>query len=110
GAVRRLADMLRDGERVPGPLPTAVRTLGEAATMLHEDLLAGRSTRRAETAALDAAAHAARGLTEDPGPNTVIAIAQIRTVAFDLLRAAGADRRTARRRIRETRPQSVLPH
>lgn len=109
GTVRRLKDMIRHAERVPDSLPSAVRNLSDAAKLLHRDLLAGRSTQPAEATALHAAIDAQRAGAHDPGPNAPIAIAQIRTVVFDLLRASGADRRQARARIREATRSAGQP-
>lgn len=109
GAVRRLADMIRDEERVPDTLPPALRSLGTAVRMMHRDLLAGRTTLAAVAAARDAAVAAQRGCTQEPGPHATIALAQIRTAAFDLFRASGADRRRSRQLLREAQREAESP-
>ena len=78
-----------------------------AARMMHRDLLSGRSTEPAETAAFQVALEAQRSAAHHPGPHGAVAIAQTRTHAFDLLRAAGAGRTEARQAIREAQREAV---
>jgi uncharacterized membrane protein YgaE (UPF0421/DUF939 family) len=105
GTLRRIADLIRANESVPQSLPPAIRQLAEGVRTLHHDLLAGRPSRPARAAALNAAAQADQARTDDPGPNGGVVAAQIRTIAFDLLRASGAGRSQARELIRAAAPE-----
>jgi hypothetical protein len=106
GTIRRIADMLRDGEPVPAALPSGIRRLAAAARAMHLDLLAGRSTVPARTSALGAAIDARRGFANSPGLHGTIVLAEVRTVVFDLLRASGADRAQARALLREAEQEA----
>jgi uncharacterized membrane protein YgaE (UPF0421/DUF939 family) len=93
------------GEPVPEALPTAFDDLARAARALETALEHGSG----REAVRDAAVRAARGVTDASGTGADFSIGllvgQVRSIAVDLLRAAGAERETAIRLVRETTPR-----
>lgn len=100
--MRRIVTLLRDGEPVPAALPAAVNRFGEAVRLLHREFLDGREPERARTRALRAASDAGRANAEGLGFHGTAAVAQLRTMVHDLLRATGLDRTDARALVRRT--------
>jgi uncharacterized membrane protein YgaE (UPF0421/DUF939 family) len=93
------------GEPVPEALPTAFDDLARAARALETALEHGSE----RDAVRHAAVRAARGVTDASGAGADFSIGllvgQVRSIAVDLLRAAGAERETAIRLVRETTPR-----
>ncbi|MEE6307907.1 FUSC family protein [Plantactinospora veratri] len=102
GLVRRIASMIRDDEPVPDALPGAVERFGAAVRVLHRELSAGREADRTRAETLRAVAEAGRATQARLGFHGTAAVAQLRTMAYDLLRATGLDRSDARTLIRRT--------
>ncbi|MDG4786874.1 FUSC family protein [Micromonospora sp. WMMD1102] len=102
GLVRRIASLIRDGEPVPDALPGAVGRLCSALRLLHRDLSAGREPDRTREETLWVVTEAARATEAGLGFHGTAAVAQLRTMAHDLLRATGLDRSDARTLIRRT--------
>lgn len=98
--VRRLGTTLRDEEPVPPDLPAAIEHYGQAIRILHRDVLAGREPVRARDRGLRAVREAGQACREGTGFSGSIVVAQLRTVANDLLRATGVPRGEARRMVR----------
>ncbi len=85
--VRRAGTALRDREPVPAGLPAAVERIGEAVRILHCDLLAAREPVRARSKVLQAVRDAGEACRQDIGFSGTIVVAQLRTMANDMLRA-----------------------
>ncbi|MFD2765397.1 FUSC family protein [Micromonospora eburnea] len=104
--VRRIGTTLRSGENVPADLPAAVELFGEAVRLLHREFLAAKEPVQARERVLAAVRHAGAACRQDIGFSGTIVVAQLRTVANDLLRATGVSHGEARRLVRQAaRPQ-----
>ncbi|MFP5069149.1 FUSC family protein [Pseudonocardia nantongensis] len=111
---RRALTVLEDGEQVPRELADAITDLtGAIGALIHELGLNG-DRERARPAVLDAVHRAsvlvadpARSTTDDPasfsGP---VLVAQVRSIAVDLLQATGLSRTEALRALRAELPSS----
>ncbi|MBW0106799.1 aromatic acid exporter family protein [Pseudonocardia sp. KRD291] len=101
---RRALTALEDGEPVPSGLADTVGELGTAVGALIGELGVDGDRRRARGAILDVVRHAAV-LAEDPGnrrgPSAAVLVAQVRSIAIDLLQATGLDRAEAQRALRD---------
>jgi uncharacterized membrane protein YgaE (UPF0421/DUF939 family) len=90
------------GEPIPEAIPTALDDLARAARALEGGLERGTDREIVR----DASVRAARDVTDasgDAGGFSVgLLVGQVRSIAVDLLRAAGAERATALRLVRET--------
>jgi uncharacterized membrane protein YgaE (UPF0421/DUF939 family) len=98
--VRRSVAALDDAEPVPESLLTALRTLAGAVRALRRELAAGAEPRRTREAVLAAVGHAADAYREGLGFSGDVVVAQVRSIATDLLRATGLDERAAIRAVR----------
>lgn len=105
------------GEPVPEQLPGAVLTLQLAARNLLDDLersVEPEATRRAcqDAVARAAAAYATSRQAPDltGGLSIGVVVAQVRSIAFDLLRATGLDPEEADRTVRRAAHLSTAPH
>ncbi|RQX02500.1 FUSC family protein [Micromonospora inaquosa] len=98
--VRRIGTTLRDEEPVPADLPAAVERLGEAVRMLHREFLAAREPVQTRERVLSAVREAGEACRQDIGFSGTIVVAQLRTVANDMLRATGVSSNEARRMVR----------
>ncbi|HEX6196355.1 MAG TPA: FUSC family protein [Jiangellaceae bacterium] len=92
---RHLISMLRRREPVPDVLPDALRTLAGAVRLLRLDLERGATPAEARTSAVVAAEMATEALDQTGGFAGQVVVAQVRSMAFDLLRATGIDREQA---------------
>jgi uncharacterized membrane protein YgaE (UPF0421/DUF939 family) len=90
------------GEAIPEAFPTALDDLARAARALEGALEHGGD----REVVRDAAVRAARDVTDTSGDaggfSIGLLVGQVRSIAVDLLRAAGAERATAIRLVRET--------
>lgn len=93
---RHVITMLRRKEPIPDALPASLRTLAGAVRMLQMDLEHGVEPNEARSAAVAAAALATEALDQTGGFAGQVVVAQVRSMAVDLLRAAGLDRDEAR--------------
>ncbi len=92
---RRALAALRDGEEMPTTLPDVLRQYASAVDLLRAELARGDEPVQARAAIRDAAAvTTARELGGD-GFSTRVVLAQIRSVAVDLLQATGLTRAEA---------------
>lgn len=85
---RRAVAALRAGEPIPERLPSALRQLAAAARAMREELARGQEPVRAREGALEAAREATATIGEG-GFSTDVIVAQVRSIAHDLLRASG---------------------
>lgn len=92
---RHMISMLRRREPVPDPLPDALRTLAGAVRLLRLDLESGATPAEARASAVAAAEMATEALDQTGGFAGQVVVAQVRSMAFDLLRATGVDRERA---------------
>ncbi len=100
--VRRAVSALDDAEPTPPDLLTALRTLAGTVDILRRELAAGAEPRRTRDAALAAVKHAGDAYREGLGFSGSVVVAQIRSIATDLLRATGLDETTAIRAVRRS--------
>jgi uncharacterized membrane protein YgaE (UPF0421/DUF939 family) len=87
--VRRSIRLIADDEPVPGGLPEAVALLGEAVTWLRRELADAVEPEAGRGRALSAASEAARAYAAGVGFSGGVVVAQIRSIATDLVRASG---------------------
>nr|WP_269440759.1 FUSC family protein [Micromonospora tarapacensis] len=87
--LRRAATAVHDGEPVPPGLAAAVHYFGDALALLQVEAESGHRTQRAEQLILKAVDRAAEAYDEGVGFSGSVVVAQVRTVATDLLRSLG---------------------
>lgn len=100
--VRRSVSMLEDAETAPLDLLTSLRTMAGTVDILRRELAAGAEPRRTRQAALSAVGYAGDAYRSGLGFSGDVVVAQIRSIATDLLRATGLDERTAIRAVRRS--------
>jgi len=98
--VRRGVAVLDDDEVAPESLLVSLRTLGGAVRSLRRELADGIEPRRTREIALEAVGYAADAYREGLGFSGDVVVAQIRSIATDLLRATGVEERSAARAVR----------
>ncbi|MGH3682706.1 MAG: FUSC family protein [Natronosporangium sp.] len=99
---RRTVRLLADGEPVPDGLPAAVRLLGEAAGWLRRELAAAVEPEACRGRALSAVGEATQAYRDGVGFSGGVVVAQVRSVAIDLLRATGTSPPDAQRLLQES--------
>ncbi|WBB89490.1 FUSC family protein [Verrucosispora sp. WMMC514] len=87
--LRRAATAVRDGEPIPAGLAAAVHYFGDALALLQVEAESGHQTNRSEQLVLKAVDRAAEAYEDGVGFSGSVVVAQIRTVATDLLRSLG---------------------
>jgi uncharacterized membrane protein YgaE (UPF0421/DUF939 family) len=92
---RRAMAVLRDGEAAPEILPDVLRRYADAVDLLRTELARGDEPVRARAAVRDAARAATTNQLGGDGFSTKVVLAQIRSVAVDLLQATGLSRSDA---------------
>ncbi|GAA0226460.1 aromatic acid exporter family protein [Saccharothrix mutabilis subsp. mutabilis] len=92
---RRALAALRDNEKMPAVLPDVLRQYASAVEVLRAELARGEEPRRARAAVRDAAAVATARQLGGEGFSTKVVLAQVRSVAVDLLQATGLTRAEA---------------
>ncbi|MFD0201780.1 MULTISPECIES: FUSC family protein [Saccharothrix] len=92
---RRALAALRDGERMPDVLPDVLRRYADAVDVLRAELERGDEPKKARAAIRDAAACATAQHLGGEGFSTKVVLAQVRSVAVDLLQATGLKRAEA---------------
>jgi uncharacterized membrane protein YgaE (UPF0421/DUF939 family) len=98
--VRRAVFLLEQGEPVPPAMPSALTQLAEAIRLLRYDLSVGLEPEAARERALRAASEAGRAYVEGVGFSGSVVVAQVRTIASDLLQATGVARKEANQQVR----------
>ncbi|MEV0728822.1 FUSC family protein [Polymorphospora sp. NPDC050346] len=98
--VRRAVTQIQDGEPVPPSLPDAVCDLGEAARLLYSELGAGVEPQAARDRAVRAVIGAAGAYSAGVGLSGSTVVAQVRSIASDLIAATGVDMAEANRMVR----------
>jgi uncharacterized membrane protein YgaE (UPF0421/DUF939 family) len=99
---RRTVALIRDREEVPPGLVTALDELADAVVALRDDLAAGTEPGRVRELALVAVRTAAQVYRVGLGFSGDVVVAQIRTMATDLLLASGVPRPDVERAIRRS--------
>lgn len=99
--LRRAVTALRDDEPIPTALPTAVRQFGDALALLLIEAEYARHTHRSEAVIHKAVERAADAYAEGVGFSGSVVVAQVRTVASDLLASLGLEHEAASERVRE---------
>ncbi|MEV2238273.1 FUSC family protein [Micromonospora sp. NPDC049891] len=111
--LRRAATAVHDGEPIPPGLAAAVHYFGDALALLQVEAESGHRTERSEQLVLKAVDRAAEAYTEGVGFSGSVVVAQIRTVATDLLRSLGCHEDEAvaviRRRFERERSKAEQP-
>jgi len=92
GLARRTVTMIEDEEPVPPALPDAILLLAEAIRVLHHELAEGLEAQASRVWTRRACTEAGRAYETGVGLSGGVVVAQIRTIASDLLRASGLDR------------------
>jgi uncharacterized membrane protein YgaE (UPF0421/DUF939 family) len=98
--LRRSAAVISDREPVPPALPRSVEQMAEALVSLRRDLGSGGRLREVRESVVAAAAGAGLAYRQGVGFSGGVVVAQLRSIAIDLLRAAGVEREAALRTIR----------
>jgi hypothetical protein len=96
----RACTLLDEGETAPDELARAVADLAESVQALRNDLAAGAEPLAGRDQALGAVRHATSAYNSGVGFSGSVIVAQVRSTATDLLRAAGVGRVDAERAIR----------
>jgi uncharacterized membrane protein YgaE (UPF0421/DUF939 family) len=97
---RRTVTLLGDREPVPETLPAAVKILAEAVHQLRRELASGARPDKASDLAVRAVHDAAAAYQAGLGFSGNVVVAQVRTIATDLLRTAGLSHDEANRLVR----------
>jgi uncharacterized membrane protein YgaE (UPF0421/DUF939 family) len=97
---RRTTAVLDDNEPFTDDLAAALRSLADAVRMLHKELASGTDPRRTRQLALAAVCQAADAYRAGLGFSGDVVVAQVRSIATDLLRASGMDDATSIRAVR----------
>jgi uncharacterized membrane protein YgaE (UPF0421/DUF939 family) len=97
---RRAVALLREREPVPAELVEALHLLADAVEVLRDELAAGTEPVRVRELALAAVRTGAQAYRSGLGFSGDVVVAQIRTMATDLLLASGLDRPVVERAIR----------
>jgi uncharacterized membrane protein YgaE (UPF0421/DUF939 family) len=92
---RRAMAALRDGEEIPEVLPDVLRSYADAVDLLRTELARGQEPVQARAAVRDAARAATTNQLGGDGFSTKVVLAQVRSVAVDLLQATGLSRSDA---------------
>jgi hypothetical protein len=98
--IRRVSTGIGDDETMPEVLAVAVERLGDAVDLLRQEWAKGAEPLATRERALSAVAEAAKAYDEGVGFSGGVVVAQVRTTATDLLRAAGVDYAEAPRLVR----------
>jgi uncharacterized membrane protein YgaE (UPF0421/DUF939 family) len=92
---RRATVLLRIKDTCPPSLIHSIRVLAESFVVLGDELGEGPAPTRSRHLVLEAFAEARGTLDADSADSVVVMVAQVRSVAYDLLRASGLNRAQA---------------
>ncbi|WP_018254662.1 FUSC family protein [Salinispora mooreana] len=98
---RRSITLVEDAEPIPDPMPTSMVHLAESVRLLRHEFAVGEEPERSRERSLRAVSEAAQAYTEGVGFSGSVVVAQVRTVASDLLVASGITQEEANRLVRE---------
>jgi uncharacterized membrane protein YccC len=98
--IRRVNNALGDHETIPDVLPASVGLLGDAVDLLKQEWAKGAEPVATRERALRAAAESGQAYDEGVGFSGGVVVAQVRSIATDLLRATGVDYADAPRLVR----------
>ncbi|MFG1678334.1 FUSC family protein [Micromonospora sp. NPDC049282] len=101
GLTRKAIALIVDSEKLPPPLPEAVTSLGLAVHDLDQDFSAGREPHRARHRSLTAVCQASDACRTGLGLSGTAMVAQVRTIAGELLQATSVGRADANRLVRQ---------
>jgi uncharacterized membrane protein YgaE (UPF0421/DUF939 family) len=99
---RRVLAAVADDEPVSDELITSLRTLAQAVRTLRKELADGVEPKRTREQALAAVGEAADAYRSGLGFSGDVVVAQVRSIATDLLRATGMDDQTSLRAMRRS--------
>ncbi|HKE65602.1 MAG TPA: FUSC family protein [Micromonosporaceae bacterium] len=97
---RRTVAVLDDGESYGADLLDSLRTMATAVQTLHHELAIGHDPRSTRQQALRAVGKAADAYRAGLGFSGDVVVAQVRSIATDVLRATGLDDQTSARAVR----------
>jgi len=98
---RRAVTAIGDAEPLPPSLAAAVHSLADAVSWLRRDLAAGEEPLAPREAALRAVHSAGEAYLSGVGFSGSVIVAQVRSAASDLLRAAGVENEEVGRQVRK---------
>jgi hypothetical protein len=107
--VRRTVTLIDDRESAPDTLVSAVRALADATGWLRRELAAGQEPEAARAAALRAVRESQDAYLAGIGFSGSVIIAQIRSIATDLMRAGGLPPEETDRQVRRAIHRSHRP-
>ena len=107
--VRRAVNLIRDAEQSPPELVAALRALGESVRELNRELAAGKEPRHTQELTLATVTMAGIAYRAGVGFHASVVVAQIRSIASDLLLACGVSRKDAERIIRRAAARKAGP-
>ncbi|ABP52759.1 FUSC family protein [Salinispora tropica] len=99
--IRRAITLIEDAEPIPEPMPASMGHLAESVRLLRHEFAVGEEPERARERSLRAVSEAAQAYTEGVGFSGSVVVAQVRTIASDLLVASGVSQEEANRLVRE---------
>jgi uncharacterized membrane protein YgaE (UPF0421/DUF939 family) len=108
GLVRRSVTALRDNEPVPPPLIDAIHSLSNATSWLHQEYAHEKRPDASRAAIMRAVRAAAEAYISGVGFSGSVVVAQIRSMASDLLQAGGMDQKEADRTVRQAAGRTVV--
>lgn len=103
---RRARRALRSKEPIPADLAAAPVALAVALRCMHRELEQGAEPERTRELAVEAVRRSALAYAAGVGFSGSVVVAQVQSIAFDLLRASGLDEATAHRVVRRARART----
>ncbi|MFC3499756.1 FUSC family protein [Micromonospora krabiensis] len=107
GLARRAYSAISDQEPIPPALGLAVIDLGDAVRFLHSEFVRAREPYAARHHALRAAHQAGQAARDGLGLSGAVVMAQVRTIARDLLRATAVPRTDANQMVRQAASATI---
>jgi uncharacterized membrane protein YgaE (UPF0421/DUF939 family) len=101
GLTRRAVTLIQDNEPIPATLPAAVIDLGLAVGEIHDDVVNGHEPQAGRERSLKAVSEAGHAGRDGLGLSGEVVMAQVRTIASDLLQATAVGGDDANRLVRE---------
>lgn len=107
--VRRCVTAINDDEPLPPALISAVHSLGDAISWLRREYAEEKPPEASRSATLRAVRSASQAYRAGVGFSGSVVVAQVRSMATDLLRASGMEQRDADREIRRAVGRAAAP-